>query len=76
MQPLVKVLKGATKKWKSRAKKIDDAQANMKHIENLPEGMDPSDPDVRKAFRGQGWGAGDQARYDKIIAAKQESSSC
>ena len=54
---------------------IDDAQADMTKIENLPEGMDPSDPDVRKAFRGKGWGKGDQARYDKIIAAKQKAKA-
>lgn len=38
-------------------------------IQNLPQGMDPSDPLVRQSLQGQGWGKEDQARYDKLKAS-------
>lgn len=41
-----------------------------KKIDNLPEGLDANDPLVQQAQAGQGWGAQDQARYDKLKAGQ------
>ena len=51
-------------------KQYDRMDARIKKIDNLPEGMDANDPAVQEAHQGQGWGAQDQARYDKIKAGQ------
>ena len=56
-----------------RMGKAIEKKDNNKNIDNLPDHLDQNDPDVRAAFSGQGWGSQDQARYDKIIAAKGRS---
>ena len=44
-------------------------------IENLPSHLDPNDPQVKQAHRGKGWGKEDQARYDKLVSAKQKAQT-
>ena len=47
----------------------------MKQIQNLPSHLDPNDPLVRQAQKGQGWGKEDQARYDALKQSNPRSSA-
>jgi hypothetical protein len=48
------------------SQQIQAQRQQGKKIDNLPDGMDANDPLVQQAHEGQGWGAQDQARYDKL----------
>ena len=50
----------------SKVSEAIKAKRNKRSIDNLPDNLDANDPLVRKAHKGQGWGAQDQARYDKL----------